>query len=521
MLARFSAALVLLSLASDATAQTARTLDVQVVQIAGSTFYISQGSEAGLGDDIRVWVGRTGVTRDSAQATVVTASADRSVFAFTEGPLALVRGDSLWIRWQATPAPDGRAAAERGEQKRQPTPALVPRSPTVHGRVSMELAALRSSTRAGGEEPDAANNRRDFVTPTTRLEARAVGLPAGLTARSQLRASYRYTAGDLVPQTTSIRIYELAMEKRFQRIPVQVVVGRFHNPYEHFSAYWDGAMARWGDEGFGVGGAAGFQPSTWNEGVEARRPKVSAFVNFRSSGSLGRTRGAVSVQHVAARDGGLDRTYFGWAQAYARGPWRTSGSVQVDRNPSTGGWTVSDMLASGSFAVSPRLRLRSRWSHRRPFYYWRQTAVVGYRRDDVGAGLTWTWTGGSWSADVTGHDAENTDGWSPTVSSAVRVYPAGPLRVGFTASATHGSSSRVDISTLAGAFDGTLGRVDARLGYRLYATASSFFESTTHEVTTSLGATLHRETRGLLLFSTRFGSGLEANRVHLVVSRSF
>lgn len=508
-------------------AQGVDSLRVQVVQLAGATFYVSAGAQAGLEEGGALWVARLVQPGDSVQASVVSVSDRRGLLTFASGSLPLVRGDSLSLKWTSgTGGP--RVAGASGEQRgTQPTGRFDhPRSaPAVRGWISMDVAAMRSST-ASGIQPGGGSSgppfvERDFITPTTRLEAEARGLPAGVTARTRLRASYRHGPGGLIPQTASVRVYELAVEKKFDRVPVELLAGRFHNPHEHFSGYWDGIMARLGSGGLGVGGAVGYQPATWNEGVDTQRPKASVFVDYRDHGEMGIADGVVSVQHVGAPDGAPQRTYLGWSQTLRSGRLRAAHSIQVDRDPATRGWTVSDLLLAGSVQATPAVHLRTRWSHRRPFYYWRSSALVGYRRDDIGVGATWTWNGGVLSVDALGHNAENADGWTSSLGSTVRLYPDGPLRLGWSASAMAGAFGFSDVATVALGADRRIRSTDARLGYRFYASRSAFFDAVTHEINATVGGNLRPGIRGLFQLGSRFGSGLEATRVHVSLTRAF
>ena len=101
---------------------------------------------------------------------------------------------------------------------------------------------------------------------------------------TSMRLSHRTSPDEVIQPVTSLRFYQFDLEKRFEAAPLQLHLGRFHNPFDDFSGYWDGMMVHLGDEGLGAGVAVGFEPNLWNETFSSDLPKVSGFLDYTGRG---------------------------------------------------------------------------------------------------------------------------------------------------------------------------------------------------------------------------------------------
>ncbi len=495
------------------------TVSAQVIQIAGAVVYVGVGTGAGLAEGDTVWVRRADGTDDERPMIVVSSSRRSTALTFAAAPMPVTRGERLALRiggsapLAVTPARETEATVAR-----RPPPTLGT-GPRIDGRISMDVQALRSTTRYDSEAP---STTRTFVTPTSRLQLRVSDLPGGLSLRTSLRGSYRYDANGIVDPAQSVRVYELAAHKRFQAVPVELQMGRFYNPYDQFSGYWDGLLVRVGGDGLGVGGVVGLEPDRWNEAFSADRPKFSVFMDFRRSGQRGGTRGSFSVQHVRPSSEFVEHTYAGWSQSFWWNGANLAHSIQIDRDPESNRWVVSDLFLNGSVGLGRGLRLRARWSNRRPFYYWRASPdVFSYRRNSVAGGMSWSWAGGSLAADLTGHTSDVAQGWSLSSAGTVRLHSIGVAGLGLTVTGTHGSFDRTSITSLATTLDRRVGTTSLRGGYRVYRSASPFHEILSHNLDGYLTTPLMDNLRLTVQLSTQLNRNLLANRAYLSLTRTF
>ena len=336
----------------------------------------------------------------------------------------------------------------------------------------------------------------------------------------RIRAAYRYGSDGVIDPTTSVRIYEFDAEKRFERVPLRVQVGRFFSPYEAFSGYWDGLLLRTGGEGFGVGGVVGLEPDRWNQSFSVDRPKASGFMDFRAAGSDGGVEGGFSVTHVRPADGRPNQLYVGSSGRAWIGGLGLSHTVQVDRHPDTNEWIISDLLVQARLPVSRALQLRGRWSRRSPHYFWLDDPF-SFRRDDVGGGVTIRWKGGSFLTDVALHQADGDTTWSRSVTASVHLDDGLPMDLGarFGASAWDAPFGRITTASMT--LDRFVGRAWFTGGYRIYRSEGGWQELTTHHVDATASWQLPDRVRLTGLASTTVGGGLLQQRVQLGVSRSF
>jgi hypothetical protein len=158
--------------------------------VSGLDIYMSVGTDRGVltSDTLRVYDGEGSGARLLGRIFIIAATANRAVGNVLGEPFSLERGVSVYLgvpaaRVAAAGSADSLGIAgaevkpgadpEQGSSRQQPE--QPPRPLDVHGRVSLDFDALRSTTR-WGEGPDEQVDR-DFNTPTFRLQARARRLP--------------------------------------------------------------------------------------------------------------------------------------------------------------------------------------------------------------------------------------------------------------------------------------------------------------------------------------------------------
>jgi len=500
--------------ASAGLAQTGR-IDVTVEYLAGNNIYIDAGRERGIldGDTILAYSVDGGPLLGALR--VISASADRAVLTFVGDPFPVTRGNSLSLAFGSLPA-QGPVAAVGGE----PAPPALGASgygPRLTGRLTVDMNLLSSQVTFPGSDLESAD--RLFAMPALGLRATLARLPGGLTFNTNMRLAYRYSSDKLIEPEPSARIYEAAISKTFGSA-VHIQAGRFYNPFERFSGYWDGALARFGSRNLGAGVAAGFEPERADEGISTQLPKYSAFVDYRCRAGNLAYAGDVSVHQVRPRNDLLEHTYFGWSQRFSVRRFRVSSDLQVDRDPVDGGWVISELFLNTSIPLGERLILGGRYVRRRPYLIWAGDQPFAEQREQAGAGLTYNGFGGFVGVDVTANRWEDGER-SLTYGSSLAIPRTALWDLGVSASASYWSRDGTDALVLSPGINRSFGLVDSRLGYQLYRSGNPAGTIETHAVDLQIGLPLTRRTYASLGGQLRIGDALQSQNLRATIWTNF
>ncbi len=410
---------VALAVLPDASAAQARAprVAVRVRQIAGSTLYLDIGTRNGLlaGDTLTAYTDTTKAAVGRLRVTAATET--RSALTFAGAPFAVTRGMDLVLQLRRTPE---EAAPELLEAVGRPAPAKPssragaagaaadtsargsPRTPraetsapasfsgaphvAAHGRWTLELSALRSTTQLGGAQPTRV--ARTFATPALGMDITVPDAVGRLRLRADMRLSYRYSDRNIVQPATAARVYALALEGNLGP-RVRVSLGRFYSPVESYSGVWDGALVRVGSRrGFGVGAMAGFEPNLWDQRPSTKRPKATLFMDGRSRGDGWSWAGNLSVTGVRPRDGEPNHTFVGATERLSAGPLWIAHDLEVDRDPTNGRWRISRLRIQASADLWSGLALHSGVSRSEPWLYGLSGSPFGLRSEQADLGLS-------------------------------------------------------------------------------------------------------------------------------------
>ncbi|HSC59522.1 MAG TPA: hypothetical protein VLC11_08150, partial [Gemmatimonadales bacterium] len=273
----------LLGTATPAEAQD--SLRVVVQYVAGDNVYLGAGTDAGVRQGDTLLVRRVPGGDAAGPLLVVTSTSSRAVVAFLGAPYSLTRGDSLAVVMRhstlaVTAAPPPALAVPLPGAAAPPAPQR--RSALrSDGSLSLDLDLMQTRTTGLGVAPEQVT--RNFTTPSIGLRYRVQGMPGGWELSTSVRATQRSSTGGVVDPATLVQVYEAALVRRTRTSEVKL--GRFFDPYESFSGYWDGVMLHRGTEAFGVGVLAGFEPDRGNGGFQSTDPKVGAVVHGRTGGT--------------------------------------------------------------------------------------------------------------------------------------------------------------------------------------------------------------------------------------------
>ncbi len=496
-----------------------RTL-VTVDYVGVEGIYLPIGVDHGvsMGDTLVAYLSAT-ADAPGARLEVLSVSRRRSVAALLPGSMELERGGAVYVLLRS--ADDG---APREGPADAPTPIPVATTvardddpvtgPRVRGRMGLELDARESRTSWTGSS--FGDTRRRFASSVGRLAFTATELPGGISVRGNLRAAYRYGETFAAVPAVSLRAYELSVSRRFERVPMDVRVGRFYNPYERFSAYWDGMLIRGGGRRFGVGAAAGLEPSRSDEGFSTDLPKATVFTDLRLGGRTWRYASDVSL-HWLREGPGYRRTFAGWSQSARAGPLALTSDVRVDRPFDASSLTVGRLRLRGSVDVWGPLALEGGFARRRSGLAGDTLLVGAPVRDERSLGLSVRHATGGVSVD----GAVMRWGDAARGRSVAAAFDQRAGRVWLRASGR--LWAREDLRSLAvgpGA-SGSIGPVDAQLAYRLYRTTRSQEDLISHAVDLRLGFRLFEDLRTTVAGQRQWGTSLGGTRLQLGLWRSF
>lgn len=495
------------------------TLRVAVHYIAGANVYLGAGADAGIqpGDTLEARRLSNGETLGTL--LVISTSSTRSVVAFTGAPRSLTRGDILAVVVRKGAAPPGpapamaevpTAASARTERRRE--------SAQVAGRFSLDVDGTRTVTTGLGLSPEEVV--RQFGTTSAGLWLRARRLPGGFEANTNLRSSYRASSAGVVDPTTLVEVYEASLAKDFRSFPLQLRVGRFYNPYETFSGYWDGLLVHAGRDGLGMGAIVGYEPERGNGGFSQTYPKASAFLNLRRYGRGTGYRTDVSVHRVFAGDSVPDHTYAGWSQDIRIGRVSVSHSLQVDRNPESDRWVVSRLLTRMTLRVGDGGALYAGYARRSPYLLGPSTSVFSHVRDHLSGGATLWLGGGSLGVDVS---TSQQDGlptyWAYNASAMVLRSPLWGL--GWSVNATYWREEQRHGLLLSPTVSRRVGLGDVRLRYQYYRTDTMDRPETSHSVDLGTTFPLGPRTQATLRGQFRTGDYLSSTGLYAGLSYAF
>jgi hypothetical protein len=501
--------------------------------ISGDEVYLASGTEHGIhpGDTLPVYEGESEAAVRLGFFAVESATERRSVVTFSGARFDVRRADLLYLGLpkaladarlgpdpEETPDPEAVVSAEPATAA--PASQTGPSRPPVqfNGRLYLDMDALRTTTRWGEGPGD--ETSRSFSTPTMRLQARARNLPGGMRLNTSMRLSHRSSPGDAIQPVTSVRFYQLDLEKHFETVPVQLNLGRFHNRYDDFAGYLDGAMVHLGDGGLGGGFAVGFEPDLWNESFSSNLPTVSGFLDYEKRGEENEYSGALSFRAVRPTVEIPDQTYVGLSQRIRLGDTWIRQRVQVQQRPGGTEWELARFQVDASVPLSGGLRAQAGWRSWRAstLYFSQGSSAPTRQRGNVGLSY-WGLQGGA-TVDLS-LDRPQGDEQARTVSSSFFLRRTPLLGLGFAGTASYwvrGDDTSLAISP---EIRRDFGPAELRGAYHLYQTEGQFgtirHESADLTLTLALGHGLSARVQGWV----QWGEDLTGNRLHASLWKSF
>jgi hypothetical protein len=184
--------------------------------------------------------------------------------------------------------------------------------------------------------------------------------------------------------------------------------------------------------------------------------------------------------------------------------------IELDRDPASGTW----MLTRGSFQLTSRLNswlgLRGRYEIRQPYSMYRSFAVISYRRDQVSAGASLQFPGGTVSGDVVLNYSYRFDGGRERDGQSVRLYAGKALSRSFQINATgsYWTSTNGNSSLLTLGATRSMGRIHLRTNYQFGRSTRFDTDQVTHMLSAGLAASLSRRIRTITDVRVQGGSSI-------------
>jgi hypothetical protein len=492
-----------------------------VEYVGADGIYLGVGSDQGAvrGDTVAVYASEDEVgPRGLIVFTSVTRR--RAVAVAIDAGLVLRVGDTVYMPLVPPTTLSDTASAVSAAvtgTPRQSSP-RTSAGPRVTGRVALDLEARETRTSWSGDL--FGETRRRFAVPTSRLAVSVTDLPGGIAVRANVRASYRYDDLTGGPPPISVRAYELSAAKSFDSFPLELVIGRFSNPYERYSAYWDGGLFRLGRErGLGIGAAIGFEPDQHDELPSRALPKLTAFADFAASGDAWRYDTDASF-HVARPADGAQRRFIGWSQRIAVGRFSFDQRARADDGAGGTGWSLTHLRVRGTLRLGGALRLRSTYSRTDgtlAILLPSPDSLAQPVRHEITMGFDLSGAVASVSADA-GRTERGGD--APGFS----MYGAGAVRMGaaqLQLSGRRWTRGGAASSSVAPGLSFRYSSLDLRAGYRLYRTSDGARAIISHSAEGQIAITLAQGTRVALLAEQQWGASLSGTRLGLSLWRSF
>jgi len=498
--------------------------------VAGDDVYLAAGTDHGprAADTLRFFDGAGSGAEFLGFLHIVSATLKRSVANVIGEPFPVEKGAALYLvvpserlreieqRDSAKALPGNPTNSESAEPEQEASPPPLPI--VIHGRASLDFNALRTITRWG--EGPGAQEERSFNTPTFRLHARAQNIPGGFELETGVRIAHRMSTDSIVQPVTSTRLYQFDLEKTFDRIPLELHLGRFYNRFEEFSGFWDGMLLRFGPRALGGGVAIGFEPKLSNEGFSSQRPKVSGFVDFDTRGETLGYSGSLSFLGIRPQDGFPERTMVGLSQRIRIGQAWIHNRIQADRDPAGSDWNITRIQVDGSLNLGGGLSGFAGWRRWRAVPLWEAAAVLGPQEDRGHFGFSYWGAGGGGSLNLSVSRPEEGES-GRTLSGSFHLTKTPIPGVGLGGAASYWSRGDEESLMVAPEIRLSAGRFDLRGTYRRYA-SSTFAEKTTTQFTDvglslPLGGGAYLRLQG----SKQFGGDLSSTRLFASLWKSF
>ena len=496
--------------------------------VAGQNLYLNVGLADGITDSDSLMAYRN--NRPLGLLRILGVTESRTVVTYAGTPFPITRGNELTVAILAgaradapvaeVPAdttsdePERQSVFEGGRTGAQLPP--VKEGIRVTGRLSLslDLNTTQTSGLSSLFERD-----RTYTIPVINLRTSVEHLPGNLRFNINSRFANRSNESRLgISPENSLRIYQLNLEYAPTTSLFEARLGRFFNPYETFSGYWDGLGLFYApDSGLGAGVLGGFQPTRANEDFTNELPKYTAFGTYayRNDDGTARYNANVSFHQVFPDSPELStHTFIGFAHTLNVNQFRIRNLVQIDQDPIDDSFTLSRFQAYGIIPVTKSFSLRARYLLRKPYNIFLTENFFGYQRERVSGGFSVRTFTGIFSADVSMNTSEVTDR-----SYAYNGYATLPrtnfFDLGFSAMVNYWRrDDSADVLYIVPSISRYFGRSMAQVQYHYQSSNFDVIESTNHTVEGVITFPIGNRIRSSIRLQSRFGDFNNTFRIY-------
>lgn len=460
--------------AQEGPAPVTAPITATVTQLAGQHVYLNVGSEQGVvkGDTLRISTERS--------LLVISNGRKQSVCAFSGAPFPVTRGMQLVFVVSRSGLPLEEVTSEEpvvaeavSSIMEEGAPAApvrqrVKRKIAVEGRLLLNFAYLQSETST--RSTAAGTISRRYATPSLNLNATVKNLPSDMRLNVHVRTDYRYQSRNPIAPEQLMRTYRLNLEKTFAFGQIQA--GRFYNRYTQRGGYWDGLSFMAGTRRKGIGASVGFMPDRSNAGFTTQFPRFALFAHYETPRKKAFTyRVAAAYNEIQPSSVFLSHRYLGLEQRLQYDVFSLSQDLQVDQDPVSQAWVVSNLQINGRVKLGQHVSLRGRYALRQPYRLYNIDQPFLNRRDQYTAGVGIQLGQVSFGANYTTRFL-NQDQAGETLSGYFNTRPLTRLGLSFSATANRWTSDFGSALFANGGVARQFGKIYTRLDYGFYQSRS-------------------------------------------------
>ena len=365
-----------------------KTLQTKVLSFSGTDMYIALGGnqEIAKGDTLYL----KSIDHEDVLFVVVQSSSKHALLHPLAELIPLSMGQEVEFGYSKEVKKEQKIEEIKPVEKAQLVSFKKEKAPKkkkirVSGRVFAGVNALYSSTKWNESQSEYIN--RFSAEPNSGFSLNVTQLPGNISLKINSRLDYRYSDYRPVSPALQLRMYQFQVEKKLEKVPILIRIGRFYNNNDSYSGFWDGALIELGNYSSGIGIIAGTEPDRSSEGFDLSQPKLSVYSYLSKDWKILRTRTEVSFTHLEPNFG-FYHNYLGIRENLRIGKTRLNMSFQMDRKPDSGTWINSYSYANLSQPIGKSLLFTARYSYRQPFRYW-SSNPFGIVSHQYGTGLTW------------------------------------------------------------------------------------------------------------------------------------
>ena len=285
-----------------------------------------------------------------------------------------------------------------------------------------------------------------------------------------IRTDYRYQTRNPITPNSSLRAYQVSLEKPLPFGSVQF--GRFYNRMSQRGGYWDGLSFLLGSKKRGIGGAVGFMPERSNEGFSTQLPRFALFAHYRTDRKKPFSyRGAIAYNEIQPTTDLWKHQYASLEQRLDVSILALQQDIQADYHPISQRWILSHLQLGGRLSLGTSVDITGAYTMRQPYRITHISNPFMSRRDQYRAGISFHRSfftlGSSYTRRYLNQSYEG-----QTITGYYNTRPITPFALSFSGSASRWESPIGNALYLNGGIAKSFNSVYIRGDYGFYRTMS-------------------------------------------------